>query len=157
MTSVEVEPTPYEVGYTGNKLRLRYYEADADRGPDVPVVFASALSNIPTILDLSHGRSVVGQFLDRGFNVYLIDWGEPLRLDVHLSLSDYVVRYLDNCVDVVRERSETGAVHVVGSPQAYRWVRCTLGSSQRKWRRWDCREPSRFRCREWNLRSSGDC
>lgn len=114
IASVEVEPTPYDVVYTENKLQLRYYESDADRGQDRPVVFAYALINTPAILDLSHDRSVVGQFLDRGFDVYVIDWGDPSRLDVHLSLSDYVVRYLDNCVDVVRERSKTDAVHMVG-------------------------------------------
>lgn len=115
LTSTAAEPTPYTVVYTENKLRLRYYEARAERQEQaIPVVFAYALINTPAVLDLSRDRSVVGQFLDRGFDVYLIDWGKPSRLDAPLSFSDYVVRYLDNCVDIARERSGTDGVHIVG-------------------------------------------
>lgn len=114
MATADVEPTPYEEVHAENTVRLRRYESDADRRRDTPVVFAYALINTPAVLDLCHDRSVVGQFLDRGFDVYVVDWGAPSRLDAHLSIDDYVVRYLANCVDAARDRSATDAVHLVG-------------------------------------------
>ncbi len=111
---VESEPTPYETVYTENVVGLRYYESPAEPRQDVPVVFVYAFINTPAILDLDADRSVVGQFLERGFDVYVVDWGEPSTLDVHLSLDDYVGRYLDNCVDIAREHSAADAVYLVG-------------------------------------------
>ena len=102
MRSAKVEPTPYEVVYAENKLRLRYYQPDADSWQGMPVALTYAPINTPTILDIDHDRSVVGQFIDCGFDVHLIDWGEPSALEVYLSLYEYVGRYLDNCIDVVR-------------------------------------------------------
>lgn len=66
-------PTPYDVVYTENKVRLRHYQSDTDADRAVPVVFAYALINTPEILDLRSDQSVVGQFLAHGFDVFLIE------------------------------------------------------------------------------------
>lgn len=106
--------TAGEVVYTENKLELIHYESRTDRQRDVPILLVYAIINRPFILDFQPDRSVVRQFLDRGFDVYLLDWGEPSRLDTHLGLSDFVTRYLANCVDVVAERTGSGALHLFG-------------------------------------------
>ncbi|XVH31542.1 class III poly(R)-hydroxyalkanoic acid synthase subunit PhaC [Haloferacaceae archaeon DSL9] len=111
---VEVGTTPSEVVYEENKLRLLHYESQTDEQYDVPILVVYALINKPYILDLQPDRSVVRRLLEAGFDVYLIDWGEPSTLDVHLTLDDYVNRYVDNCVDVVRERSGEDAINVLG-------------------------------------------
>jgi polyhydroxyalkanoate synthase len=72
------------------------------------------LINKPFILDLQPDRSVVRRLLEAGHDVYLIDWNEPSRLDQHLTLDDYVNRYIDNCVDVVRERSGVDRINFLG-------------------------------------------
>jgi len=114
MASARPGATPYDVVYRENALRLRHYApADGDaRG--TPVVLAYSLINRPAILDLQSGRSVVGRFLDAGFDVYLVDWGDPSRVDASLTIADYVTRYLDDCVDVVREREDAEDVVVFG-------------------------------------------
>ncbi|WP_424001533.1 poly(3-hydroxyalkanoate) polymerase subunit PhaC [Haloarcula salina] len=119
--SVEVGQTPSEVVYEENKLELLHYDAEAagievaeeDREA-VPILIVYALINRPYILDLQEERSVVRRLLEAGHDVYLIDWNEPSRLDQHLTLDDYVNRYMDNCVDVVRERSGQDAINVLG-------------------------------------------
>lgn len=78
------------------------------------MVLAPAFINAPAILDLDAGRSIVRRFLERGFDVYLVDWGDPSRLDTALSLDDYVGRYVRDSVGVAREREDTGAVHLFG-------------------------------------------
>lgn len=114
MNEVDVGTAPHEVVYTENKLELHHYEARTDEQHPVPILIVYALINKPYILDLQPNRSVVRTLLDNGFDVYMIDWGEPSQLDAHLTLGDYVTRYIDNCVDVVSERSGADAVNLLG-------------------------------------------
>jgi polyhydroxyalkanoate synthase len=112
--SVEVGTTPHEVVYEENKLQLKHYESLTDEQHEVPILITYALINKPYILDLQPDRSVVRTLLEGGFDVYLIDWGEPSILDRSLGLEDYVDRYIDNCVDVVRERSGQDSINLLG-------------------------------------------
>ncbi|WP_152040428.1 class III poly(R)-hydroxyalkanoic acid synthase subunit PhaC [Salinigranum salinum] len=119
MASVEVGQTPSEVVYEENKLKLLRYDAEAagvepEETHDVPILIVYALINRPYILDLQPDRSVVRRLLEAGFDVYLIDWGEPSMLDESLTLDDYVNRYIDNCVDEVAARAGVDAINVLG-------------------------------------------
>jgi polyhydroxyalkanoate synthase len=114
MLSVDVGETPSEVVYTENKLELLHYEPQTDEQHDVPILIIYALINKPFILDLQPDRSVIRRLLEAGFDVYMIDWNEPSRLDQHLTLDDYVNRYIENCVDEVCERSGLDAINVLG-------------------------------------------
>ncbi len=114
VAEVDVGETPSEVVYTENKLELLHYEPLTDEQHDVPILVTYALINKPFILDLQPDRSVVRRLLEAGHDVYLVDWNEPSRLDQHLTLEDYVCRYIDNCVDVVRERSGQDSINVLG-------------------------------------------
>ncbi|WP_254769348.1 class III poly(R)-hydroxyalkanoic acid synthase subunit PhaC [Salinilacihabitans rarus] len=114
VNEVEVGQTPSEVVYEENKLELLHYEPQTETRHDVPILVVYALINRPYILDLQPDRSVIRRLLEAGFDVYMIDWGEPSALDRSLTLDDYVTRYVDNCVDVVRERSGEDAINVLG-------------------------------------------
>ncbi|QLD89770.1 class III poly(R)-hydroxyalkanoic acid synthase subunit PhaC [Natronomonas salina] len=111
---VDVGQTPSEVVYTENKLELLHYESMTEEQHEVPILIVYALINKPFILDLQPDRSVVRRLLEAGHDVYLIDWNEPSTLDKHLKLDDYVNRYIDNCVDVVRERSGQDSINILG-------------------------------------------
>ena len=69
-----------------------------------PVLLCYALVNRPYILDLQPDKSVVRQYLDRGFEVYMIDWGVPSHADRVLTLDNYVRGFLARAVDVIRRR-----------------------------------------------------
>ncbi|MEF8782211.1 MAG: class III poly(R)-hydroxyalkanoic acid synthase subunit PhaC [Haloarculaceae archaeon] len=114
MENIDVGMTPSNVVYEENKLELLHYESRTEEQNDVPILIVYALINRPFVLDLQPGRSVVERLLDAGHDVYLIDWNEPSRLDQHLTLHDYVNRYIDNCVDEVCERSEQDAINLLG-------------------------------------------
>jgi len=119
LQSVEVGETPSEVVYEENKLELLHYTPEEvgiepEETHETPILIVYALINKPYILDLQPERSVVRRLLEAGHDVYLIDWNEPSRLDQHLTLDDYVNRYIDNCVDEVRERSGKDAINVLG-------------------------------------------
>ncbi len=112
--NVRVGVTPSDTVYRENKLRLLHYRSDVPKVYETPLIVVFALVNRPYILDLRPGKSVVERFLDRGFDVYNVDWGVPSRSDRHLDLNDYVRRYLDHVVDDVRERSGCSQVNVLG-------------------------------------------
>jgi len=114
ISEVDVGQTPHEVVYEENKLQLYHYESQTEEQHDVPILIVYALINRPYILDLQPDRSVVRTLLENGFDVYLIDWDEPSQLDRSLQLHDYVDRYVDNCVDVVRERSGQDSINLLG-------------------------------------------
>jgi polyhydroxyalkanoate synthase len=109
----DVGHTDSEVVYEENKLELRHYEPPEKRH-EAPICLVYALVNRPYILDLQPDRSVIGQLLADGFEVYLVDWGEPSGLDTSLGLEDYICRYLDNCISAVTDRSTTEDVHLLG-------------------------------------------
>lgn len=114
MAEIDVGTTPSEVVYEENKLELLHYESQTEEQHDVPILIVYALINKPYILDLQPDRSVVRTLLENGFDVYMIDWNEPSAMDASLTLEDYVDRYVDNCVDVVRERSGQDSINILG-------------------------------------------
>jgi polyhydroxyalkanoate synthase len=114
MAEVEVGQTPSEVVYTNPQFELLHYEPLTEEQHNVPILVVYALINRSYILDLQPDKSVVRRLLENGFDVYLIDWNEPSRLDASLSLGDYVNRYIDTCVDAIRERDGLDDVNILG-------------------------------------------
>ncbi|SEV87092.1 alpha/beta fold hydrolase [Natrinema salifodinae] len=114
LATAEPDETPYEVVYEESPVRLRRYEPRGGSVRDAPVVIAYAFINDPSILDFAPDRSVIRGFCERGFPVYVVDWGDASPIDRSLGLGDYVVRYLRNCVDVAREETGAEAVHLLG-------------------------------------------
>jgi len=111
---VRVGATPSRPVYREDNLRLLKYESDVQRRYKTPVLCVFALVNRPYILDLRPGKSVISHFVNRGFDTYKIDWGVPTPGDKSLSLEDYVLRYMDHCVDRVRELSGSEKVTILG-------------------------------------------
>lgn len=105
--------TPSRVVYEEDRLKLLHYETDADVKYSPPLVVIFALVNRPYVLDLQEGRSVVANFVGRGFDTFLIDWGVPLNADRHLSMDDYVNGYIHNVVDHVRERTGSDKINLL--------------------------------------------
>ncbi|MFB6309648.1 MAG: alpha/beta fold hydrolase [Salinirussus sp.] len=108
-----VGETPYEVIYTENSLQLRRYEPP-ERCHQTPILVVYALINRPYVLDLETDRSVIQRLLSAGFVVYLVDWGEPTRLDGHLGLSDYAGRLLRNCREAALNDAGASDCHLLG-------------------------------------------
>ncbi len=106
--------TPSEVVYEQDRLKVLHYPGTGRAKHRTPLVFVFALVNRPYILDLMPDRSVVRQFVDAGFDTYLIDWGAPTHADRHLTLETYVNGYIENVVDYLRERCGVSQVSVLG-------------------------------------------
>lgn len=87
---VEIATAARDAIYERDKLTVYRYRRDtpAQHGP--PILLVYSLINRPSILDLLPKRSVIRHLLSRGFDVYLIDWGEPDGLDRFAGLDIYV-------------------------------------------------------------------
>ena len=105
--------TPYDVVYQQGLLKLLHYRSDSVRFAE-PILVCFALVNRPYILDLKSDRSVVRRLVDRGFDVYLIDWGIPDEASSQLRLEDYVCKYLDNVVSFVCDSVGTSQLNLLG-------------------------------------------
>jgi polyhydroxyalkanoate synthase len=106
--------TPKEVVYEEDKLTMYHYIGNGKPKYKTPLLIVFALVNRPYIVDLKEGRSVVANFVDAGFDTYLIDWGVPSESDRYLSTDDYVNGYLVNAVDYLRERTGSDKATVLG-------------------------------------------
>lgn len=111
---VKVGVTPHEVIYTENKLRLLHYHPTVKKTHPVPLILVFALVNRPYILDLMPGRSVVEVLLNKGIDVYLIDWGVPGDEDKKLDLNHYINRYIKKVVEKVKRESGCDKINILG-------------------------------------------
>jgi len=106
--------TPYEVIYRKNRFRVLRYISNHPKRFKVPIVFVFALINRYYVLDIAEGRSLVQYLLEKGFDVYMIDWGIPSKVEGKNTIADYIEKYLDKGVDKVREISGQDKVTVFG-------------------------------------------
>jgi polyhydroxyalkanoate synthase len=104
--------------YSEDKVTLYRYRASEVVAPDLrvrtPLLICYALVNRPYMMDLQTDRSLIRGLLQRGVDVYLIDWGYPDGADRYLSLEDYVMRYLPHCVDFVRRHGGHERINLLG-------------------------------------------
>ncbi|MCY3963780.1 MAG: alpha/beta fold hydrolase [Acidobacteria bacterium] len=106
--------TPKDTVHSRGTLRLYHYRPRVDEVYRTPILLVMSLISKPYILDLAPGQSLIEFLLDRGFDVYMIDWGTPRPEDKRLRLEDYVLDFIPECVETVHQRSGEPDVSVVG-------------------------------------------
>src|SRR3954471_3912255 len=105
--------TPKDVVWQRGRSKLWHYRNDDVRhSPPLLIVFS--LISRSYILDLAPGNSFVEQLLGAGFDVYLLDWGEPDERDAANTLEDYVDDYIPAGVQRVLEVSGHDEVNLFG-------------------------------------------
>jgi polyhydroxyalkanoate synthase len=111
---VESGVTPAEVVYQEDKVRLLHYKPEVPEVCPVPLLVVYALVNRQYMMDVEEGLSLFRKLLGKGIELYVIDWGYPTKIDKYLTMEDHILGYLDNCVDLVRERSGCDKINVLG-------------------------------------------
>ena len=111
-----INQTPREEIWRLNKSKLYHYTPTkpADERFPVPLLLVYALINRPFIFDLVPGRSFVEFMLDQGFEIYLLDWGEPGPEDQDTTFDDYVTEYLTRVVRKVLRHSGADELSMLG-------------------------------------------
>ncbi|MCX9082014.1 MAG: alpha/beta fold hydrolase [Candidatus Methanoperedens sp.] len=107
---------PISVGKTPNKVvdedmqlnfKLLRYVKHKDNKRILLII--PHIINRPYILDLNEDVSVIKEFIEHGFSVYMIDWGYPTMEQRNISFSDYV-QYLDRSMDFICKEGERVSV-----------------------------------------------
>lgn len=111
--AVTNESTPHDVVFQVDNVRLLRYKSNTKSKYKIPVLIVYAFINRPYILDLEN-KSMIKNLVDNGFDIYLLDWGTPDVKERSMTMSDYLSTYLDKCVDVVREISESRKITLFG-------------------------------------------
>lgn len=134
MPPLEAGVTPRDAVFSEDKLTLYHYKSPAGKRPGVvePVLVVYALVNRPYMMDLQEDRSLIRSMLDKGLDVYLIDWGYPDRSDRYLTLDDYINGYIDRCVDAVLSRHDTDKLNILGVCQGGSFSLCYAATHPRK-------------------------
>ncbi|WP_045514643.1 class III poly(R)-hydroxyalkanoic acid synthase subunit PhaC [Neobacillus niacini] len=110
----EVAPTPKELIWTRNKTKLYRYISENPKKHKIPLLLVYALINKPYILDLTKGGSLVEFLVNRGFDVYLLEWGQPGYEDRNMKLDDYIMDYIPRAVRKVMRKSNVDEVSILG-------------------------------------------
>ncbi len=109
-----VGATPKDVIHSRGTLRLYRFRPATDEVYRVPVIFVMSLISRTYIVDLTPGQSLVEFLLNQGFDVYQIDWGEPRPGDERLRLEDYVLDFIPDCLEKVRQETGEQDASLVG-------------------------------------------
>lgn len=112
--NIDVGTTPADIVHKGRNLRLLHYKPMVENTHPIPLLVVYALINKYYALDLQPDKSWVRGMLKHGFDVYMIDWGEAQPIDRYLTFDDYVNRYIDYCVDLVRDASGQEKISIHG-------------------------------------------
>src|SRR4051794_13531012 len=115
-TRYPVAQSPKEVIWTLNKSKLYRYVpvVPAAERHRVPLFLVFALMNKPYILDLRPGNSFIEYMVKQGFDVYLLDWGDPGPEDKDLKFDNYVLDYLPRAIRKVKAVSGSDEFSMLG-------------------------------------------
>jgi polyhydroxyalkanoate synthase subunit PhaC len=96
--------TPKDVVWQRDKAQLWRYHGGRVRFAQ-PLLIVTSLVSRSYVLDLLPGSSAVEFLRDRGFDVFMLDWGIPDELDADNGLATYVDEYLPRAVAAVRRQT----------------------------------------------------
>lgn len=103
-TDAKIGQTPKQLIWTLNKAKLYRYipvVPDSER-KRIPLLMVFAIMNRPHVLDLRPGHSFVEYMLNKGYDLYLLDWGAPGPEDSNLRFDDYTLEYLPRAIRKLR-------------------------------------------------------
>ncbi len=109
----DLSRTPKDTVWQSQKVQLWRYHSDRRRIA-TPLVFVHSLVSRSYVFDMVPGNSVVETMRDRGFDVFLIDWGVPDELEAGHTLETYTDGYLPEIIDAVTELTGQPEVNMFG-------------------------------------------
>ena len=122
---VKIATQPKDEVLRQDKVRLFEYRPIAPALPDMPpILICYGLFGRQTMIDLQEDRSLVRHLLEAGHRVFVIDWGTPSRIDKNMSLDDYILGYLQQCLHHVNVLNGNRPSLVLGICQGGTFAAC---------------------------------
>ncbi|MGH1487466.1 MAG: class III poly(R)-hydroxyalkanoic acid synthase subunit PhaC [Cellvibrionaceae bacterium] len=112
---VHIATTDKETVFTQDKVTLHHYKSRNDQqSVKTPVIVVYGLIGRYTMTDLQEDRSLIRNLLEKGVDVYAVDWGTPTRADRWLKLEDYINDYLHNCIEFIKDQHNLPKINILG-------------------------------------------
>jgi len=111
---VDLAKSPKDLVFQEDKMKLYHFHPQKEKICPVPLLITYALVNRETMMDLEEGRTLIGNMLDHGLDIYIIVWGYPSRLDRYIALDDYIDLYMDDCVEYIRKERGLEKINLMG-------------------------------------------
>ncbi len=106
--------SPKTAVYRRGTLELVHYHPQTEEVYRIPLLIVMAPTNKGYILDLAPGQSFVEFLLQRGYDVYMIDWNAPTMMERDLKLEDYVLDFIPECIRRMQQHSGETDVNLLG-------------------------------------------
>lgn len=116
-TGGKIGCTPHEFveGSEMGCVRLRHYYLPDSIKPNGRVIYmASPLINKPELFDMADGKSVVQAMQMKGYDIYLVDPGNPGAMHTTLGLDFYGKEVHDRYFDLIKQRNAGQEILVMG-------------------------------------------
>src|SRR5437867_7741441 len=111
---IAVGDTPNDIVCETRLYRLLHYHSLVKKVSPVPILVVYALVNRSYVLDLQPNKSWIRHLLTQGYDIYLLDWKSPTRMDKYVSFDDYVNSYIDDCVEIVQNNNSADKITLHG-------------------------------------------
>src|SRR5437867_6047058 len=111
---ISVGDTPNDIVCETRLYRLLHYHSLVKRVSHTPILVVYALVNRSYVLDLQRNKSWIRHLLTQGFDVYLLDWKAPTRMNKYVSFDYYVNSYIDDCVEIVKNNNSADKITLHG-------------------------------------------
>lgn len=108
-----VGATPKDRVWSRGKVTLYRYRSDR-RSLGPPLLLFVGLVSRPYFMGLRPGNSFVERLLQAGFDVFLLDWGDPDAAEGDHSLDTYVDYYLLRAIEETRRAADDAEITIVG-------------------------------------------
>ena len=108
--------SPYEVvsGSEMLSVKLRYYLLPDGIKPNGKILYmATPLINKPEIFDLDKGKSVIEGMHRQGYEIYLIDYGDPGPESTDLGLDYFTKTVHDKYLEIIKQRHHEYEIYVM--------------------------------------------
>lgn len=109
-----VRPTPRELVTTVGPIELYRYQRSTPSTRGAPVLIVYSVINRSYILDLSDDCSFVSHLLERGHDVFMVEWGGSTPGDHDRTLDWTLTEGLHGCVEAITEATGSQTVSLFG-------------------------------------------
>lgn len=115
---VDVATTPKTLVWQSDLVKLYRYNRSTPAKCKIPVLVSFALINRHDVLDLQPDRSLMKKLLDEGLDIYIMDWGYPQKQHRYLTIEDYILGFMNDAVDFIRNEHGLEKIHKMGICQS---------------------------------------
>lgn len=112
--NIKTGVTEYKVIRETPLFRLLHYKPIVEQTYEYPLLIVYALINKSYIFDLQQDRSWIRNLLEQGFNVYLLDWKAPSKLDKFTTIDDYVNYFIYECIEQIKKIEHVKQISLQG-------------------------------------------